>query len=133
VRRRTAVRADLSRRLIFPTEPYHQTLQTTYKRDRPYLSVIFITRRVIRDSLIRRGRTGILWNERCGFDCVKADLRRTLVDLPLNRVLDELASAPQRELFFQMSLIGFYRLYAQVQLVRDLPGAPAFANGAENL
>jgi hypothetical protein len=60
-------------------------------------------------------------------------LRCSLVQLPLNRVLDQFAPAPQRELLFQMGLVGLHCLHAEVQLVSDLAGTPALADGAEDL
>ena len=40
--------------LPFATEPYQQRLEVAHKRDRPYFSVLFITKVAIGDSPTRR-------------------------------------------------------------------------------
>src|SRR5262249_6196042 len=40
---------------------------------------------------------------------------------PSNCVLDHLAGASETKLLFNVRLVGFHRLYAQMQFLRDLP------------
>ena len=48
-------------------------------------------------------------------------------------MLHQLASAPQRQLFFDMSLVGFDGLDAEVQFLGNLARAAAFTDQAEYL
>src|SRR6185503_7908274 len=56
-----------------------------------------------------------------------------LIDLPLNCVLNQFASALQSQLFFDMCLVSFYCLDTQLQLFRDLACCPSLADSAKYL
>src|SRR5580704_9681692 len=67
---------------------------------------------------------------KCFSVCVS--LRGGLVaDARLNGVLNQLASAMERQLLFQMSLIRFDCLYAEVQFLSNLACTPPFADQPE--
>ena len=52
---------------------------------------------------------------------------------PLNGSLNQLSSVLQRQLLFDMSLVGLHRLHTNVKLLGDLAGSVAFTNQAKNL
>src|SRR5271168_5264510 len=54
------------------------------------------------------------------------------VHVPLNGVLHKLPCAAERQLFLNVSLIGFYSLYTDVQLLCNLAGSVSFADQAEH-
>src|SRR5271170_2640896 len=56
-----------------------------------------------------------------------------LANFRLDRVLDQLASAAQGQLVFDMGLIGFHSLDAEVEALGDLAGATSLADQAEDL
>ena len=50
----------------------------------------------------------------------------------MNRVLDQLAAAAKRQLLFDVGLVGFDRLHAEVQFLGDLARAASFADETED-
>src|SRR6476620_5962974 len=68
----------------------------------------------------------------CSRSRIVHGLCRALIDLPLNCVLDQLPSAAECKLLLEVGLVGLDGLHAQVQLVRNLACASAFADGTKD-
>ena len=58
---------------------------------------------------------------------------RLLVDLPLNRMLNQLTTTVQKELFLDVGLISFDSLNAEVQFLGNLTRASTLADQTEDL